>query len=321
MKLIFVFMSVMLIEIGLQSGLIRVLNRREVTLAQKVYGVKSRLQTKSSTPSMGGVVFVAAALFSIPASAGLSVSALKETALFWILPVLSGLIGFADDWIKFRRDSSEGFPSLYKLTAQFVIVLPWAAWIASTRGISLWPGFPLSTGTGTILGAFMAVGMLNAVNVTDGLDGLAAGTAVISIVGALVWLPLEGPLFYALLSGLALCAGFMWHNAYPARIFMGDVGSHFIAGLIVSGAIWGNFLIALIPLGFLYGLEILSVAIQLTAIYGFRKKVFLMSPVHHHFELMGWSENHIVARFWLIHGVGLTLCSVFISSFLGIETF
>lgn len=316
MKFIIVFITVMIMEIALQEGLIRTLNKRHVTLAQKVYGVQSRLETKSSTPSMGGVVFVAGALLSIPLIGGFSASACKATALFWLFPILSAAIGFADDWIKFKKNSSEGFPSLYKLAAQVIIVLPWTAWIAFSKGVSLWPGFPLSPWGGAFLGAFMAIGMLNAVNVTDGLDGLAAGAAVISLAGALVMLPLEGSLFYAVLSGLALCAGFLWHNAYPARVFMGDVGSHFIAGLIVSAALWGDFLIALVPLGFLYGLEILSVSAQLAAIYGFKKKVFLMSPVHHHFELLGWSENHIVTRFWLIHGAGMAVCAALIFSVL-----
>lgn len=317
MKFVFVLLSVMLIEISLQSWLIGALNRKRVTLAQKTYGVQSRILTKSSTPSMGGVVFVAGALLSIPLAGGFSHSAWREAALFWFFPVLAAAIGFADDWVKFVRSSSEGFPSLYKLAAQAAIVLPWTGWIAFSKGISLWPGFTLNPWIGTILGAFLAIGMLNAVNVTDGLDGLAAGSAVFSLAGALILLPLEGPAFYAVLSGLALCGGFLWHNAYPARVFMGDVGSHFIAGLITSAVFWGDYLIALVPLGFIFGLEILSVSVQLIAIYGFKTKVFLMSPVHHHFELLGWSENIIVTRFWLVHGAGMAVCGALFSSLLG----
>jgi len=317
MKFIFIFSVVIVLEIFLQSRWIRALNRRQVTLAQKAYGIQSHMETKSSTPSMGGIVFIAAALASIPLAGGFSDAAPGELGLFWFFPILSAAVGFADDWIKFSRKSSEGFPSLYKLAAQLLIVLPWVMWIVLSRGISLWPGIVLSPWLAVPLAAFLAIGMLNAVNVTDGLDGLAAGACVISMTGALLWLPLRGSAFYGAVTGLALCAAFLWHNAYPAKVFMGDVGSHFIAGLIVSTAIHGDCLIALIPLGFVYGLEILSVSAQLTAIYGFKKKVFLMSPVHHHFELLGWSENHIVTRFWLVHGAGLAITSVLFSSFFG----
>lgn len=316
MKFIFVLITVMLMEIALQSRLIGALNRRQVTLAQKTYGVQSRIKTKSATPSMGGVVFVFCALLSIPVVWGFPPVRWAEGVIFWLFPVLSAAIGFADDWIKFSRKSSEGFPSLWKLAAQVGLTLPWAAWLAFSRGISLWPGFTLPPATGTVLTAITAIGMLNAVNVTDGLDGLAAGAAVISLTGALVLLPLEGPLFYAVLAGLAICGAFLWHNSHPAKVFMGDVGSHFIAGLIFSAALWGDFLIALIPLGFIFGVEIFTVSVQIAAIRGFNRKVFLMSPVHHHFELLGWSENHIVARFWLVHGAGLAVCGAFITSLL-----
>jgi phospho-N-acetylmuramoyl-pentapeptide-transferase len=317
MKFILIFSVVVILEIFLQSRWIRILNHRQVTLAQKAYGIQSHMETKSSTPSMGGIVFIAAALASIPLAGGFSDTVPGELALFWFFPILSAAVGFADDWIKFSKKSSEGFPSLFKLAVQVLIVLPWVVWIALSRGINLWPEIALSPWLAVPLASFLAIGMLNAVNVTDGLDGLAAGACVISMAGALLWLPLRGSAFYGAVTGLALCAAFLWHNAYPAKVFMGDVGSHFIAGLIVSTAIHGGCLIALIPLGFLYGLEILSVSVQLTAIHGFKKKVFLMSPVHHHFELLGWSENHIVTRFWLIHGAGLAITAVLFSSIFG----
>jgi phospho-N-acetylmuramoyl-pentapeptide-transferase len=317
MKFIFIFSMITILEIYLQSRWIHTLNSRQVTLAQKAYGIQSHIETKSSTPSMGGIVFIPAALASIPLAGWFSDAVPGELVLFWFFPVLSAAVGFADDWIKFHKKSSEGFPSLFKLAVQILMVFPWVLWIALSRGISLWPGIALSPWLAVPLAAFLAIGMLNAVNVTDGLDGLAAGACVISMAGALLWLPLRGSALYGAAAGLALCAGFLWHNANPAKVFMGDVGSHFIAGLIVSTAIHGDCLLALIPLGFIYGLEILSVSAQLTAIYGFKKKVFLMSPAHHHFELLGWSENHIVMRFWLIHGAGLTITAILISSYFG----
>lgn len=317
MKIIFVLLSVMVIEMVLQQGWIGFLNRRQVTLAQKAYGPQQNLEIKGTTPSMGGAVFILTALLSIPLIVGGAQAEWSGAAKFWFFPVISAAIGFADDWIKFNKKSSEGFPSLYKLAVQIIVVVPWAFWISASEGISLWPQYPLPHWISVPLTTFLAIGMLNGVNVTDGLDGLAAGACVISMSGALLWLPLEGVSFYAPLAGLAITAAFLWHNAFPARVFMGDVGSHFIAGLIVSTALAGKCLLALIPLGFLFGLEILSVTAQLGAIYGFKKKVFLMSPVHHHFQLLGWKENHIVTRFWMVHGVGLLVCALTLASFFG----
>jgi len=137
MKFIFIFSVVIVLEIFLQSRWIRALNRRQVTLAQKAYGIQSHMETKSSTPSMGGIVFIAAALASIPLAGGFSDAAPGELGLFWFFPILSAAVGFADDWIKFSEKSSEGFPSLYKLAAQLLIVLPWVMWIVLSRGISL----------------------------------------------------------------------------------------------------------------------------------------------------------------------------------------
>lgn len=317
MKIIFIFLSLLIIEILLQHGWIGFLNRRRMTLAQKVYGPQKNLEIKGATPSMGGVAFILAALISVPIIAvGAQVEWLSA-ARFWFFPIAAAAIGFADDWIKFSQKSSEGFPSLFKLAAQIVVVAPWALWISLSMGVSLWPGYPLPHWLSVPLTTFLAIGMLNGANVTDGLDGLAAGACVISMTGALLWLPLEGAPFFGALAGLAITTAFLWHNAFPAKVFMGDVGSHFIGGLIVSTALAGGCLLALIPLGFLFGVEIFSVVLQLGAIYGLKRKVFLMSPVHHHFELLGWKENHIVTRFWMVHGVGLVITALSLSSLLG----
>lgn len=145
--------------------------------------------------------------------------------------------------------------------------------------------------------------MLNAVNVTDGLDGLAAGASAISLL-FLGFLVSRG--FSAIAIGLSITISFLWHNAYPAKIFMGDSGSHFLGGLLVSVAVCGGGALFVVPCGALFGIEILSVAIQIVAIRFFGKKVFLMSPVHHHFEILGWNETQIVVRFWIVHLLGIS---------------
>ena len=265
---------------------------------------------------MGGVVFLLVGLASIFFTTLFSDTTILDAALFWVLPFGAAGIGFIDDWMKFTRKSSEGFPSLYKLGAQILLTVPWACWIALSQGIFLWPGFELPAVVSVPLLVVLSIGVMNAVNVTDGLDGLAAGASLISFIGAMLWLPLSTPLLYAALTGCAICSGFLWHNAHPAKVFMGDIGAHFLAGILVALCVHSRFLIALFPLGFLFGVEIVSVAIQLISIHFFKRKVFRMSPLHHHFELLGWSETQIVTRFWITHGAGLTLLAIAVNSVL-----
>lgn len=313
MKFILIVLTASILEFWFQERWIKRLTTWKVTLIQKKYGPQCHIETKSTTPSMGGVVFLVISLVTIPLIGGGAFDDWLELAGLWFFPVVAACIGFVDDWIKFRMKSSEGLASIYKLVAQIIVVIPWAYWVAVSRGISIWPGVEMSAWCAAPLVAFLSIGMLNAVNVTDGLDGLAAGSCVISLLGALIWLPLEDTFFYAALTGLSMCVAFLWHNAHPAKVFMGDVGSHFLAGMLISLCVYSDCLIALIPLGFLFGIEILSVAAQLVAIYGYKRKLFLMSPIHHHFELKGWSEPQIVTRFWMIHGLGLTMTAIFIT--------
>lgn len=292
------------------------LHQWRVVQIQKSYGLQSHIETKSSTPSMGGVVFLLIGIASLLPEAVFSETRLSNAALFWILPLGSASIGFIDDWIKLTRKSSEGFPSLYKLAAQILLTVPWSYWIVFSQGLSLWPGVVVPALLAVPLLTIVSIGMLNAVNVTDGLDGLAAGAALFSFIGAIVLLPLESFLLYPALAGSALCAGFLWHNAHPAKVFMGDIGSHFLAGMLVALCAHSEYFIAVIPLGFLFGVEIVSVAMQLIAIHCFKRKVFRMSPLHHHFELLGWSETQIVTRFWIIHGAGLAFLALFVQGIL-----
>ena len=292
------------------------LNEWRVVQIQKSYGLQSHIETKSSTPSMGGAVFLLIGVASLLPVALFSETRLSDAALFWVLPLGAAGIGFIDDWIKLTRKSSEGFQSLYKLSAQILLTVPWSFWIVFSQGLSLWPGVVVPPVYAVPLLTIVSIGMLNAVNVTDGLDGLAAGAALLSFIGAIVVLQLDSFLLYPALTGSALCTGFLWHNAHPAKVFMGDVGSHFLAGMLVALCAHSKYFLAVIPLGFLFGVEIVSVAMQLIAIHFFKRKVFRMSPLHHHFELLGWGETQIVIRFWIIHGAGLTLLALFVQGIL-----
>ncbi len=316
MKPALAWILLFILQIWASRHWIAMLEALRVVQIQKSYGLQSHIQTKSTTPSMGGVVFLFIGLSSIIPVALFSDTSLLQAASFWILPLGAAGIGFIDDWLKYARKSSEGFPSLYKLTAQILLTVPWAFWVAVSHGLFLWPGVEIPVSIAVPLLVLFSIGMLNAVNVTDGLDGLAAGASLISFTGMIVWLPLNPVSLYASLTGAAICAGFLWFNAHPAKVFMGDVGAHFLAGMLVALCVRSGYLIAIFPLGFLFGVEIVSVAIQLVAIHFFKRKVFRMSPIHHHFELMGWSETQIVTRFWILHGAGLALLSLLLDNVL-----
>ena len=287
----------------LQAYWIRLVRRWEVRQVEKSYGLASHVERKSGTPTMGGVVFPLACFLALAASGGFSRVSIPG---IWGLPLGAFAVGFADDWLKFSRRSSEGLKSMEKFALQVLIAVPWSAYVVLVDRVALLPGVSLPPLPAIGVLAFFTVGMINAVNVTDGLDGLAAGASAISFLGLALLPPVRaaeiGP---AACIGLGLCAGFLWHNAYPAKIFMGDGGSHFLGGLLVSLCVAGGGLFLLIPFGFLFGVELVSVAIQILSIRKFGRKVFRMSPLHHHFELLGWPETHVVVRFWLFHAAGL----------------
>ena len=285
----------------LQFFLIKLQRRFQMTQVQKSYGVGIDVEVKGSTPTMGGLVFMATALVALGVRGG------AEAFFFWALPVAGGAIGFWDDWLKVSRKSSEGFTSLRKLGVQVVIALIWVIW-ASLRGkLILWPGFegPLWCVAPVVVVA--AAGMMNAVNVTDGLDCLAGGAFFISLGVLSPLLVHVDFLFEVFAVLLGMIASFLFYNVRPARIFMGDTGSHFLGGALVALCVQGDMIVALIPAGFLFGIELLSSALQIIALRGFKRKIFRMAPLHHHFQRAGWDETTVTFRFLVVHAVGAAL--------------
>lgn len=276
---------------------------------QKEYGPRIDMEKKSSTPSMGGVVFILLAFLLCLFS--------DDGIALWGFPVACGLIGFIDDGLKFWKHSSEGFSSLKKLAVQVIVSLIFAALLVSSGDVMIWPGFSCSPWLSVPLIAFFAVGIQNAVNVTDGLDGLAAGALAISLTGVLLFLGVFRLLTDKSAVHIAICLGivigFLWHNSYPAKVFMGDTGSHFLAGMLFSLVVQDGYLFLLIPVSFIFGIEIVTVAIQIVAIRKFKRKVFRMSPLHHHFQLMGWNETVVVGRFWIAHVIGMAMLFIVFS--------
>jgi phospho-N-acetylmuramoyl-pentapeptide-transferase len=288
----------------LQYLLIGLQRRLRIKQVQKSYGVGVDIEVKSSTAAMGGVAFILSALVAL----GTQFNA--EALLFWSLPLSCGLIGFVDDWLKIGNKSSEGLTSLRKLTIQAVLAFFWALWALLQKGIILWPGWDGPFWVTVPATVLATVGMMNAVNVTDGLDGLAGGAFMISlsVLGYLLTYSVFLSIAFAVLLGAA--ASFLLYNVHPARIFMGDTGSHFLGGALVVLCVYGGALGALIPVGFLFGIELLSSAAQIVAIRKWKKKIFKMAPLHHHFQCAGWDETRVVSRFLIVHAVGATFFAV-----------
>lgn len=282
--------------------------------AIKDYGPQTH-KKKRGTPNMGGVAAFALVPFIVFAARWFGIADTGQMSYIWTYPALSALVGLADDLLKRRSRSSEGLKSLQKLFLQIVVTVPWA-YVVSHDGVYLLPWLKLSQAAGMPLLIFLGVGVQNAVNVTDGLDGLAGGAVAISLASVLIWAD-SAPVALSSALGLAIILAFLWYNSNPAEVFMGDVGSHLWAGLLISLCVASRSLLYLIPISFIFGVEIATVAVQIVAIRKFERKVFKMSPLHHHFELSGWSEPKIVTRFWLAHLVGMSATFLFIEALFG----
>jgi phospho-N-acetylmuramoyl-pentapeptide-transferase len=260
---------------------------------------------KAGTPTMGGlVIFLAIAVpFLILSDYRTGSLAVLATAL------VMAALGFADDVIKLRRRRSLGVSGRTKLLVQALTAI--ALWVFVTESVGLNGELKLrvvdaSVDLGVaypILIFLVLAGATNGVNLTDGLDGLAAGCAAIVLLTYTVMTFItQGQADLALLSAclVGACVGFLWFNSFPANIFMGDTGSLGIGGAIAGLAIMTDTEVLLILLGGIFVIEALSVLIQVFSFQMFRKRVFLMAPIHHHFELQAWSETKIILRFWIV---------------------
>jgi phospho-N-acetylmuramoyl-pentapeptide-transferase len=294
-----------------QGVWIRLMRGKNIGEAIKDYGPSGH-RKKRGTPGMGGIVAYALAPFAALGIFWCGQATRGETVVIWSFPLMAGLVGLTDDLLKSVRGSSEGLRSLQKLFLQSVVCGLWT-WLAVRKGIYLAPGILLPAAIGAPALLFISVCALNAVNVTDGLDGLAGGMVAISLLSVFMW-SRSGAVPSAAALGAALAVAFLWHNSNPAGLFMGDVGSHFWGGLLISLCVAAKSLVYVIPMGFLFGVELLTSAIQIISIRGFDRRVFKMSPLHHHFELSGMSEPQIVARFMIAHAVGIAVIMIVIET-------
>jgi len=260
---------------------------------------------KAGTPTMGGIIiFVAiAAPFLI-----LSEHTAQALGVFGVA-LACAMLGFADDYVKIVRRRSLGLRARTKLVVTVLISL--GLWYVATEQAGLSNTVRLRVVDYQLdLGLFYPVliylvvaGTTSAVNLTDGLDGLAAGCCAIVLLAYIgITFVTAGQEDLALLSSCLVGAaiGFLWFNSFPASIFMGDTGSLGMGGAIAGLAVMTKTEILLIVLGGIFVIEAVSVAIQVFSFQAFRKRVFLMAPVHHHFELLAWSETKIILRFWIV---------------------
>jgi len=319
--------------------LMRWLSRRRIGQRIREDGPASH-NAKAGTPTMGGLAIVGAVVVGYAVGhVGTEVRFSAAGFLIIITVALFGLIGAVDDWLKVSRNRSLGLNKRGKLAAQVVAAVIFAIlaehWAHTSTQLSFTrltvPGLALGEWGWIVFAVLVVVGASNAVNLTDGLDGLAAGSStfcfgVLAIMG--YWIFRHQSVFHVLpasaidlaLAAVALvggCVGFLWWNAAPARIMMGDTGSLALGAGIAALCLLLNLDLLLPIIGGLFVLETLSVIVQVLSYRAFGKRVFRMAPFHHHFELGGWPETTVIVRFWILGGLFAALgLGIFYGEFL-----
>ena len=323
------WLTAFLLVVFLGGFTARMLRRFNVRAAERLEGLVPPEfidKRKSGTPCMGGILLIGAVavstvLWAVPG---------RLAAVLTGATVLLSLIGFVDDYIKVTRQDRGGLPGRLKLIFQFLIA-GGAMWLLSrnfssgselykfyvpfvTRPViaSWWWCFPFAM--------LVIVGASNAVNLTDGKDGLASGCTIFCVLTYAVFIYLmghhgfakylhipyikgvgEAGVFAAAVCGA--CIGFLWHNCHPAAMFMGDTGSLPLGGAVGMLAVLARQELLLLIVGGVFVMEIVSVMIQVASVKLTGRRVFLCTPIHHHFERKGWTETQIVVRFWILSGV------------------
>ena len=307
---------------------VRVFRRRGWGQLIREEGPKAHYE-KHGTPTMGGlVILLGAVLGYVIGHVGRGgLTAPEDSGILAIGTIIAlGLLGFIDDFIKIRKSRSLGLHSRAKFLGQLLIAIVFG--VLAVHVVDIGTDLSLFRSTALNLGIFFYVWVFlmiaassNGVNLTDGLDGLAVGSAA-QVFGAFVVIafwqfrhrifydlsatgsdPFELALVAAALFGA--CAGFLWWNTAPAKIFMGDTGSLMLGGAMAVLAILLNTQLLLVLLGGLYVVETLSVMLQVATFKQTGKRIFLMAPIHHHFELAGWAEYTVIVRFWVLSGLSV----------------
>jgi phospho-N-acetylmuramoyl-pentapeptide-transferase len=322
--------------------LIRALRKREIGQQIRDDGpIEHPHAAKAGTPTMGGIAIVASAVVGyLVAHVRTEQVAFARTGVtLMFLIVGMAIVGFVDDYLGVRRGRNLGLRKRGKTGGQLVVavgfVLLALRYVDVSTHLSFTRTFDLDLGVfgWTIWAVFIIMAATNGVNLADGLDGLVAGSATLVfsafvIIGFWQFRHPEvyhvfrpGALDVAIVAGafMGACAGFLWWNAAPAKVFMGDTGSLAIGGALAGIALVSNVHLLLPIVGGLYVLETLSVMAQIVAFRGFHRRVLRMAPIHHHFEVGGWPEFTVIVRFWLFAGICVALgLGIFYADFLRI---
>jgi phospho-N-acetylmuramoyl-pentapeptide-transferase len=307
-RILFGGTAALLICIFLSPKFIEFLRKREFGQQIREDGPEGH-HLKAGTPTMGGIIVFLA----------VSIPFLILTDFEWRSVGVFGaalacaLLGFADDYTKLVKRRSLGLRARTKLGVTIAISL--GLWFIAQHEAHLQPtlmfrfvDYHIDLGIlYPVLIYLVVAGTTSAVNLTDGLDGLAAGCAAIVLLAyvGITFITGEGDADLAMLAGclVGACIGFLWFNAFPATIFMGDTGSLGLGGAIAGLAVMTKTELLLVLLGGIFVIEALSVAIQVISFQTTRRRVFLMAPIHHHFELKAWSETKIILRFWIVASI------------------
>ncbi len=322
-RAVFAMMTSLLITLALGKWIISKLQYYQIGQVIRNDGPETHL-VKKGTPTMGGVLILSAFFISV------LIWGDWQNPFLWIVivtAVLFGSIGFIDDYLKIKKKNSDGLSRKQKITAQSISSILICIWLISlnskTIGAELLVPFfkdliiPLNALGFLIIGWFALVGSSNSVNLTDGLDGLAimpvilisGALAVFAYIGSnynfsgylnMLFMPGTGEIFVLCAALIGAGIGFLWFNTFPAEIFMGDTGSLSLGAILAVFAIIVHQEILLILMGGVFVAETLSVIIQIGYYKRTQKRIFLMAPLHHHYEKKGLEEPKIIVRFWII---------------------
>ena len=315
------------------------LTRRKVAQPIQEDGVQMHRETKAGTPTMGGIALVGGIVVAYVISDLYNGIYTRSGLIVLFAIVGSGLIGFLDDWIKVGQERNLGLRARAKFAGQLVVATTFAILMVTLTDVHTEVSFTRWDSIGIDLGpvgwcvwaVFLIVATSNSVNLTDGLDGLASGASLLAFAcfTAMAFWMFGNPEIYDVphaldlaviaAGGVGACAGFLWWNAAPAQIFMGDTGSLALGTALAALALATNTHLLLPILGALFVAETVSVIIQVAVFKRTGKRVFLIAPVHHHFEMLGWPETRIIIRFWLMAGFAAAMAlGLFYADFLSI---
>ena len=294
---------------------------------------------KAGTPTTGGLAIVVAVVIGYLAAHVRSNLVFTRTGVLVLACIVgAGLVGLLDDWIKMRNERNLGLTKSAKTAGLIAVAIAFAVttvlWtdVETTLSFTRWnsPGWELGTGGWCVWAVLLIYATTNGVNLTDGLDGLAAGSSIFASSCLMVigfWgfrhfdtYRINHALDIAVVAAamVGACAGFLWWNAAPARIFMGDTGALAIGAGIAALALTLNVQLLLPIVGALYVTESASVILQIGSFRLFKRRIFRMAPIHHHFELGGWPETTVIIRFWLLAGMCMALAlGLYYADFIG----